>query len=92
MIITKKRKDSEKKIDTKIFTAKNFLKSILSAVIGIMGSFLLDRMNISYCMIIIGISTIILTILMGQYMRTRVGLKPEEYAKEEIKYDELVNK
>ena len=86
------RNFSNEKIDTKIFTAKNFLKSILSAVIGIMGSFLLDRMNISYCMLIVGISSIILTILMSQYMKPRVGLKPEEYAKEEIQYDELVNK
>ena len=86
------RNFSNEKIDTKIFTAKNFLKSILSAVIGIIGSFLLDRMNISYCMFIIGVSTMILTILMSQYMKTRVGLKPQEYSKEEIKYDELKNK
>ena len=86
------RNFSNEKIDTKIFTAKNFLKSILSAVIGIMASFLLDRMNISYCMLIVGISTIILTILMSQYMKTRVGLKPEEYAKEELQFDELKNK
>ena len=86
------RNFSNEKIDTKIFTAKNFLKSILSAVIGIIGSFLLDRMNISYCMIIIGVSTIILTILMSRYMKTRVGLEPQEYSKEELQFDELANK
>ena len=86
------RNFSNEKIDTKVFTAKNFLKSILSAVIGIIGSFLLDRMNISYCMTIIGVSTIILTILMSQYMKTRVGLKPQEYSKEELQFDELANK
>ena len=80
---------SNEKIDTKIFTAKNFMKSILSATMGVMASFLLDRMNISYCMIIIGGLTIILTILMSKYMKTRVGLRPEEYSKEEVKYDEL---
>lgn len=26
--------------------------------------------------------------IMGKYMKTRVGLKPEEYSKEETKYDE----
>ena len=86
------RNFSNEKIDTKIFTARNFLKSILSAVIGIIGSFLLERINISYCMLIIGVSTIILTILMSQYMKTRVGLKPQEYAKEELQFDELANK
>ena len=86
------RNFSNEKIDTKIFTARNFLKSVLSAVIGIIGSFLLERINISYCMLIIGVSTIILTILMSQYMKTRVGLKPQEYAKEELQFDELANK
>ena len=86
------RNFSNEKIDTKIFTARNFLKSILSSTIGIMASFLLERMNISYCMAIIGALTILFTILISQYMKTRVGLKPEEYAKEEIKYDELENK
>lgn len=86
------RNFSNEKIDTKIFTAKNFLKSILSAVIGIIGSFLLDRINISYCMLIIGTLTIILTILMSQYMKKRVGLKPQEYSKEELQFDELANK
>ena len=83
------RNFSNEKIDTKIFTAKNFLKSILSAVIGIMGSFLLDRMSTAYCMIILGIVFTVLTILTLTYMKTRVGLKPEEYSKEERKYDEL---
>lgn len=27
--------------------------------------------------------------LMKQFMKSRVGLKPEEYAKEEIKYDKI---
>ena len=56
---------------------------------GVVASFLLDRMNISYCMIVIGGMTILLTILMRQYMKTRVGLKPEEYSDQERKYDEL---
>ena len=86
------RNFSNEKIDTKIFTARNFLKSVLSATIGIMASFLLDRMNISYCMLIVGVLTILFTILISQYMKTRVGLKPEEYAKEERQFDELENK
>ena len=77
------------KIDTKIFTAKNTLGSILSAIIGIFASFLLERMDIMYCITIIGILTIIFTIAMQKYMKTRVGLKPEEYSKEELKYDEI---
>ena len=28
-------------------------------------------------------------IFISLYMKTRVGLKPEQYSKEEVKYDEL---
>lgn len=80
---------TNKDIDTKIFTANNCIRSISSAAIGIMASFLLDRMETAYCMIIIGLIFAILITLVSKYMKTRVGLKPEEYAKEEVRYDKL---
>ena len=86
------RNFSNEVIDTKIFIAKNFLGSVFSAIIGIFASFILDRLDIAICMTLIGIITTILTVLMNKYMKTRVGLKPEEYSKEERKYDELNNK
>ena len=86
------RNFSNEEIDTKIFIAKNFLGSVFSAIIGIFASFILDRLDIAICMTLIGIITTILTVLMNKYMKTRVGLKPEEYSKEERKYDELNNK
>lgn len=80
---------TNEQIDTKIFTANNFLKGIAGALSGILASFLLDRMKTAYCMIIIGIIFSILMILVSRFMKTRVGLKPEEYSKEEVKYDKL---
>ena len=76
-------------IDTKIFTANNFLRSITSAIIGILASFLLDRMETAYCMIAIGILFFLVMMLIGKFMKSRVGLKPEEYTKEETKYDKM---
>lgn len=80
---------TNKDIDTKIFTANNLIRSISSAVVGVMASFLLDRMDIAICMIVIGSIFLILIVLMNKYMKTRVGLSPEEYSKEEVKYDKL---
>ncbi len=80
---------TNEEIDTKIFIANNLLKSITSAIFGIFASFLLDRMKTAYCMIIVGIIFFILMILVNRFMKKRVGLKPEEYSKEEIKYDRL---
>lgn len=80
---------SNKKIDTKIFAVNQLFSNISKVIAGIIASFLLDRMKTAYCMIVIGIIFTILYILTGKYMKTRVGLKPEEYSKEERKYDEL---
>lgn len=76
-------------IDTKIFTANNLLKSITSAVVGVLAAFLLERTETAYCMIIIGIIFFIIMILVSQFMKSRVGLKPEEYPKEEVKFDKI---
>ena len=81
---------TNEEIDTKIFTANNFLKSISSAIFGIMASFLLDRMETAYCMIAIGGIFLVFMILISKFMKKRVGLKPEEYDKEEVKYDKMI--
>ena len=83
------RNFTNKNIDTKVFATKNLFVNTVSAVMGILASFLLDKMQTAYCMIVIGVAFTILYILMGTYMKTRVGLKPEQYSKEERKYDEL---
>ncbi len=82
------RNFSNKEIDTKIFAAKNLFANIVRVIGGLCASFLLDKMATAYCMIIMGIIFTILYLLMGKYMSKRVGLKPEEYSKEEKKYDE----
>ena len=83
------RNFSNEKIDTKIFAAYNLFRSVFRMLSGLLASFLLDKMTTTYCMIIIGVLFTIIYILLGKYMKTRVGLKPEEYSNEERKYDEL---
>ena len=46
-------------------------------------------MSTAYSMTVVGIISIIITIMLSKYMKTRVGLNPNEYSKEELKYDEL---
>ena len=80
---------TNEEIDTKIYTANNFCKGIAGAIAGILAAFLLERMETAYCMIIIGVIFGILILLANRFMKTRVGLKPQEYAKEEVKYDKI---
>ncbi len=83
------RNFTNKDIDTKIFAVKNLFVNLVSAIMGIMASFLLNKMSTAYCLITVGTIFTIMYILMGKYMKVRVGLKPEEYSKQERKYDEL---
>ena len=83
------RNFSNEKIDTKIFAAYNLFRNVFRMLAGLLASFLLDKMATVYCMIVIGVLFTIMYILLEKYMKTRVGLKPEEYSKEERKYDEL---
>ena len=82
------RNFSNEEIDTKIFAAKNLFSNIVRAIGCAFAAFLLSKMTTAYSMIIIGIIFTIIYILLAKYMKTRVGLKPEEYSKEETKYDE----
>ena len=79
---------SNKKIDVKIFSTKNLFSNICRAIGGLIAAFLLNKMSTAYCMIIIGGIFTIIYVLLYKYMKTRVGLKPEEYSEEERKYDE----
>ena len=80
---------TNEKIDTKIYTAENFFKSISCAVFGILAAFLLDRLDTAICMIAIGSIFGILITLVSFFMKKRVGLSPNEYSKDDIKYDKL---
>ena len=82
------RNFTNEKIDTKIFAARNLVSGIVRIITGLFASFLLARISTDYSMLIMGIVFTIIYILTGKYMKERVGLKPEEYSKEERKYDE----
>lgn len=83
------RNFANEKIDTKIFAVNKLLKSTVCATTGLGASFLLERLNTVYCILIIGVIYALLVVLICKYMKPRVGLPPEKYNKNERKYDEL---
>ena len=80
---------SNKKIDTKIYAVSQLANNITRVIIGLIASFLLNRTTTAYSMIIMGTIFTIFFILTYKYMKTRVGLRPEQYSDEERKYDEF---
>ena len=77
---------SDNKILTKIYSANSIIENIFRMIICLIGSITLNYMNIKYAMIFIGIIFTFITIIISSYSKTRLGLKPEEYKKEDIEY------
>lgn len=80
------------RIVSKIYTSYGIISSLGSCVIGFIASYIVANNNIRYSMIIFGILSTVSIIICLLYMKTRVGLKPSQYKKEEISYKEFANK
>jgi len=80
---------SNKNINTKITAVYNLFKNAIKMLFGFLASFILGITTSANALMIVGIIFTIIYIAIIQYMKTRLGLKPEEYSKEERKYDEL---
>lgn len=76
---------SNSKILPKIYAANTIINNLLRMIIGFIGTLILSHFNITYTMIIIGISFTVVTYLIFCYMKPRVGLKPDQYKVEDIK-------
>ena len=76
---------TDEKILPKIYSVNAISRNIFRMLIGFLGSYLLDITNTSHAAIITGIIFTIISILLISYMKTRLGLRPEEYDKNEIK-------
>ena len=83
------RNFANQSIDTKIFSAKTLFRSVFRMITSLFAAFLLTKTTTAYCMIILGVIFTIIYVLVGKYMESRVGLKPEEYSSIEKKYDEM---
>lgn len=77
---------TNKNVRSKITTFKNLSYNIITICITLLSSFLLNISDTATTFIILGCILSIATILLLDFMRGKVGLKPEEYSKEDIKY------
>jgi len=75
-------------IRNKIMFTYEFIGAIGASIFSILGGLLLDIISVENAYLIVGLAFLAIMIVVLDYMRTRIGLKPEEYKKEDI---ELVN-
>lgn len=75
---------ANKEIISKIYAANAIAKNIIRTVVGMLGSALVAITTSSNSMLIAGIVFFVISGILLMYMKTRVGLKPEQYSKKEI--------
>ena len=76
-------------IRNKISSSYNLIESIARTLIALLSSFLLRITTSSGTLLVLGCIITIAFVLLLDRMRTRVGLKPEQYKKEEIEFTEI---
>ena len=78
---------STPKTRSRISSAKEFTTNIIEAIAVFLAGCLLDSTNIQFATLFVGLFFFLLFILILDYMKTRVGLKPEEYDKKDIELE-----
>jgi len=74
--------NSEKRV--KIATVNNLVENIIASLLTFGASFIVGILPINYTLIIVGGISVIVMLVLLDYMRTTVGLKMEKYGKREI--------
>ena len=74
---------------TQITSANLFLESLTRTFVAFLVSFLTNNISSALSTFILGILFTIILLIILSYMKSRVGLKPEEYPNSDIKFNEL---
>lgn len=73
----------------KITFTYEFIGGIAASIFSILGGLLLNAINVQNAFLIVGLAFLAIMIVVLDYMRTRFGLKPDEYKKEDIDLIEM---
>ena len=74
----------------KITFAYEFVSAIAGSVCALIGSIVLENFKVQHAYLLVSLIALVAMILVLDYMKTRIGLKPEEYRKEDIEF--VINK
>lgn len=73
----------------KITFTYEFIGGIAASIFSILGGLLLEIINIENAFLVVGIISLVSMIIVLNYMKTRFGLRPEEYNKEDIEFENV---
>lgn len=76
-------------VTTKIYSVRIIIDGIFCTMSSLFTSFLLGITSVSITIILVGTILLIIFLFILEYMKSHVGLNPEEYSRSEITYVEL---
>lgn len=76
-------------IRAKILSTSNLIKNIGQILISFLGGLLLEFYTTGTAYLIVGIVGLVIILLVLRYMKTRIGLNPEEYNEKDITFKKL---
>jgi len=83
---------STPEIRNKITFTYELITGIIASIISIIGSLILKKFDINASFLIVAIIALVSILIVLKYMKTRIGLKPKEYKKEDIEMGALIKK
>ena len=75
----------------KVYSAYSIVTGIGNGVIAAIGSIIASNYNLKYSTLIFGVMFTVVMYIVLLFMKTRVGLKPEQYRTKDINYKEYVS-
>lgn len=75
------------KTRAKITFAFEMIVCLSTVVLSLIGAKILDLVNIKYAILLISLGALAIMIVVLDYMKKRFGLKPKQYAKEDIRFN-----
>lgn len=82
---------SNEEVANKVYSAYGLVTGLGNALICALGTVIVSHTSITKSMIIFGVLFLAVMLIVLQYMKTRVGLKPQEYRKKDINYKEYIS-
>lgn len=81
------RNFTKEEVRNKITFTYEFIGGIAASIFSMLGGILIDIIDVKQAFLIVGLLALACMVLVLDYMRTRFGLKPEEYKKEDIEIE-----
>lgn len=76
-------------IRVKLATVRNIIYNMFTLIISLIGSILLNITSSANTILTVGCLAVVFMIWLLDYMRDRVGLDPEKYSEEDLKYSSI---